>query len=74
MTTKYDYCSLDHSPCLATDREAWWFREGKWKRVDTADAAWNASVLSKERFERTFGHLPALPRTAFQDGGKETAS
>lgn len=69
-----DYCSLDHRPCIATDAEAWWFNDGKWARVNAWDAAWNASVLTKAQFDKLFGQLPALPRTAFQDAGKDTDS
>ena len=61
-------------PCLYTEGEAWWFNDGKWKRFDSADAAMNASVWSKEKFDRTFGQLPPLPRAAFQDVGKSTDS
>ena len=51
-------------PTIAVGPRAWFFADGKWKEIQRAELAYNVAVISKERFNRTFGHLPPVPYRA----------
>lgn len=62
---KYGYLDGD-TAVKFTDKEAWQYIGGQWKKLDTADAHFKAKLLSEAEFNKMFGQLPELPSTAFQ--------
>ena len=59
------FARLDDSAVRFTKREAWWLRNGKWRRISVDKALSDAVVLSKTRFDQLFPRAPQLPADAF---------
>jgi hypothetical protein len=62
------YGVFESHPARFTDYEAYVFdidRTGTWREMNAAEVLFHAGVLSKEKFEKTFRALPALPPRAF---------
>jgi hypothetical protein len=64
--TAPDYATTEEGfPLRCTWREAWVYADGEWhKTVPSKDVY--AQPLTKQDWDRRFGHLPPLPRSAFQ--------
>jgi hypothetical protein len=62
------YGSFECYPARFTDYEAWVFdidRSGTWREFNAAEVLYHAGVMTKEKFERSYGTLPPLPKHAF---------
>ena len=66
----------DHegNPARFTTYEAWWFINGAWHSINSADITFTAEVLTREEYERRFHQLPALPSTAFRQAFGKSSS
>jgi hypothetical protein len=59
------YGSWDGDPVLWSPGEAWSFADGAWKPANSSIVGMEGRVLSKSAFDRKFGSLPPLPKSAF---------
>jgi len=60
------YGSLDSQPVRWLGFEAWIYTGSKWSKTNAADCDHGARVLTKAAFDQLFGHLPEMPKAAFQ--------
>ena len=61
------YGIMEYNPVIIHGQECWWFINGKWHELHIASYWMNGQDMTKEAFQKTFGHLPVLPAEAFQD-------
>lgn len=59
-----DYAFYDGHPLRVSDSEAWLYKDGEWSRIDLVLVVLDAALMSKEKFDETFGPLPDLPPEA----------
>jgi hypothetical protein len=59
------YGSYESHPAIFTNAEAWVFLGGDWRSPGPFEVSFGASIMSKEKFEKTYGKLPPLPERAF---------
>jgi hypothetical protein len=65
-----DYGTTEEGfPLRCTRREAWVYADGQWHKTVASEGAC-ARSLTKQDWDRRFGHLPPLPRSAFQPDRK----
>lgn len=67
MATQLKVGSFEHNPTYFTDYEAWVLIEGKWVKYNVAEVRDGVRTLTKEEFEKLFGHI-AAPSAALQAG------
>jgi hypothetical protein len=61
------YGAFESNPAIFTDDEAWVYQHDKvWRKMNSAEVLMGAHVMSAAQFRSAYGHLPALPSTAFQ--------
>jgi hypothetical protein len=66
MTPKYG--ALEGKPVRFVDDEAWVFAQHAWQQTNTAEVRAGAHVMNEKDFQKNFGALPPLPKSAFQSG------
>jgi hypothetical protein len=59
------YGHFEGMPATFDDNEAWVLYGGIWRALGPFEVSFGAGLMSKVRFERVYGKLPALPRHAF---------
>jgi hypothetical protein len=59
------YGAFEANPARFTDEEAWVLVHNTWREIGAYEVRFGAAVLSKEKYEKTYGTLPALPKRAF---------
>jgi hypothetical protein len=61
------YGAFESHPCVYDEGEGWvlFDREDGWKKIHIAEIQQNARPMTKAQFEKDYGKLPALPKTAF---------
>jgi hypothetical protein len=60
--------ALEGKPVRFVDDEAWVFSQGVWSQANTAEVRTGAHVMTEAEYKNDFGHLPPLPKSAFQSG------
>jgi hypothetical protein len=58
---------FESMPAIFTDGEAWVLYGGIWREIGAFEVSFGAALMSKARFEKTYGRLPALPKRARHD-------
>jgi hypothetical protein len=67
LSRELRYGAFESNPAIFNDFEAWvQFGTKDWQKMPVAEVRYSVGVLSKAAFDKTYGHLPALPKTAFQ--------
>jgi hypothetical protein len=64
----------DGEPFVCSDKEAWAFSGGLWKRERLPEVGMNGRVMSKEAFDARFSSRPALPSSALHSGSADKTS
>jgi hypothetical protein len=67
------YGALEGKPVRFTDTEAWVFN-GAWYQNNPAEVLTGAAVLDAKQFQKDFGSLPPLPKSAFQSGPNSSST
>jgi hypothetical protein len=61
--TNLGFASFEGHPCRYGDNGvsgAWWFKDGRWTPVNSAEVYMGAAVMSERAFLERFGFLPPL--------------
>jgi len=64
-TANIRYGSFKGRATQYTYNEAWVFVDGVWHETESVFVLLGATRLTREAYLETFGHLPPLPKTAF---------
>jgi hypothetical protein len=63
--------AFESNPARFTDDEAWVCQhDNVWRKMNSAEVAQSAALLSKADYLATYPDLPALPKAAFQSADK----
>lgn len=69
--TEPKYGAFESNPARFTDGEAWVYQHDHvWRKVNSAEVAQHAAVMSKAAYDAHYPDLPALPKAAFQSSDK----
>jgi hypothetical protein len=65
------YGAFESNPARFTDDEAWVCQhDNVWRKMNSAEVAQSAAILSKADYHAAYPDLPALPKAAFQSADK----
>lgn len=73
-TSSVKYARLEGLPVRYTLSEAWVYADGEWKWANPVEVYAHAGVMTAEEFDASFGQLPALPTSAFHEGGNAAST
>jgi hypothetical protein len=60
------YGAFESDPAIFNWHEAWILGVGDiWREFNATEVLFHAGIMTKEKFEKTYGALPALPKHAF---------
>jgi hypothetical protein len=58
---------FESMPAIFTNDEAWVLFGDTWREIGAFEVSFGAGLMSKAKFEKTYGRLPALPKRARHD-------
>ena len=65
------YGAFESNPARFTDNEAWVYQhDNVWRKVNSAEVAQHAALMSEADYRAAYPDLPALPKAAFQSSDK----
>lgn len=63
--TQIRYGFFESMPAIFTRYEAWVLYANEWREINAGEVTTNAGLMSKDKFEKSYGKLPPLPSRAF---------